>query len=309
MENKYNKTKEPFDSMYNIITNEVKEMFNCIYSIITNILSGRNATILVYKNTEMNCVEILIRYAIPVKGFTTGTTCKYIFKNINIAQNILQPILKILAENLAVNIVEWKKPLTGNYYNYNENSLFDSSEIIHTEKADGIQFIITQTKPQRPQIIKTQFPVMVRHQLLDSEQDVLSNIPIKNVDTIIPTCIDIHTSIQINLYSQNTTDIIYAERYSSDMRIDINTMTNCISIFDNGQIRLEDRIDLRSNGKCLYQTTIDINTPDYSSIEEALNSHDIRVTRPIIAITDLLNEVTKIVINELKEVNNGTTTR
>ena len=306
---KINTIKEPFDSMYNIITNEVKELFNCIYSIVTNILSGRNATILVYKNTEMNCVEVLICYAIPVKGFTTGTTCKYVFKNINIAQNILQPILKTLAENLAVNIVEWKKPLTGNYYNYNENSLFDSSEIIHTEKADGIQFIITQIKPQRPQIIKTQFPVMVHHQLLDSEQDVLVNIPIKNVDVIIPTCIDIHTNIQINLYSQNTTDIIYAERYSSDMRIDINTMTNRISIFDNGQIRLEDRIDLRSNGKCLSQTTIDINTPDYSSIKETLNNHDTRITRPIIVIVDLLNEITKIAINELKRYYNGTNTR
>lgn len=216
----------------------------------------------------------------------------------------MQPILKILADNLTINIVEWKKPLTGNYYNYNENSLFDSSEIIHTEKADGIQFIITQTKPQRPQIIKTQFPVMVFHQLLDSNQDILSNIPIKNVKAIIPTCIDIHTGIQINLYSHNTTDIIYAERYSSDMQIDINTMTNSISIFDNGQIRLEDKIDLRSNGKCLSQTTIDINTPDYSSIEETLNNHDTRVTRPIVVITDLLNEVTKIAINELKRCYN-----
>lgn len=50
MENKYNKTKEPFDSMYNIITNEVKELFDCVYSIMTNILSCRNTTILVYKN-------------------------------------------------------------------------------------------------------------------------------------------------------------------------------------------------------------------------------------------------------------------
>lgn len=150
---------------------------------------------------------------------------------------------------------------------------------------------------------------MISHQLLNTDQDILSNIPIKTVNSVISTSIDIHTNIQINIYSQNTIDIVYAERYSTDMLIDTNTMENKVNIYDNGQIKLEDKIDLRSNGKLLSQTVIDINTPDYSSLIEALNSHDIRVIRPIVVIIDLLNEITKIAINELKEINNGATTR
>ena len=145
---------------------------------------------------------------------------------------------------------------------------------------------------------------MVSYQLLNTNQDILSNIPIKTVSSIIPTCIDIHTNIQINIYSQNTIDIVYAERYSTDMLIDTNTMENKVRIYDNGQIKLENKIDLRSNGKLLSQTAIDINAPDYSSLTEVLNSHDIRVTRPILVITDLLNEITKIAIKELKRYYN-----
>lgn len=282
-----------------------------IYSILTNILSGRNATILIYKNTNINWVEVLIRYDIPIKECITDPnkkyifTRKYIFENINIVDNILRPILNKLADNLAINIVEeLNQNIIGKYTNYNEDSLFDSSEIKYTDKENGIQFIITQTKPQRPQIIKTQFPVMISHQLLNTDQDILSNIPIKTVNSIIPTCIDIHTNIQINIYSENAIDIVYAERYSTDMLINTNTMENKVRIYDNGQIKLENKIDLRSNGKLLSQTVIDINAPDYSSIEETLNSHDIRVTRPILVITDLLNEVTKIAIKELKRYYN-----
>lgn len=282
-----------------------------IYSILTNILSGRNATLLIYKNTNINWVEVLIRYDIPIKECITDPnkkyifTRKYIFENINIVDNILRPILNKLADNLAINIVEeLNQNIIGKYTNYNEDSLFDSSEIKYTDKENGIQFIITQTKPQRPQIIKTQFPVMISHQLLNTDQDILSNIPIKTVNSIIPTCIDIHTNIQINIYSENAIDIVYAERYSTDMLINTNTMENKVRIYDNGQIKLENKIDLRSNGKLLSQTVIDINAPDYSSIEETLNSHDIRVTRPILVITDLLNEVTKIAIKELKRYYN-----
>lgn len=297
-------------------TKETENLFDCIYSILTNILSGRNATILIYKNTNINWVEVLIRYDIPIKECITDPnkkyifTRKYIFENINIVDNILRPVLNKLADNLAINIVEeLNQNIIGKYTNYNKNLLFDSSEIEYTDKENGIQFIITQTKPQRPQIIKTQFPVMISHQLLNTDQDVFLNIPIKTVNAVIPTGVDLHTNIQINIYSQNTIDIVYAERYSTDMLIDTNTMENKVSIYDNGQIKLEDKIDLRSNGKLLSQTAIDINTPDYSSLTETLNSHDTRITRPIITITDLLNEVTKIAINELKEVNNGTTTR
>ena len=292
-------------------TKETENLFDCIYSILTNILSSRNATILVYKNTNINWVEVLIRYDIPIKECITSPnkkyifTRKYIFENINIVDNILRPILNKLADNLAINIVEeLNQNIIGKYTNYNENSLFDSSEIKYTDKENGIQFIITQTKPQRPQIIKTQFPVMISHQLLNTDQDILSNIPIKTVNSIIPTCIDIHTNIQINIYSENAIDIVYAERYSTDMLIDTNTMENKVRIYDNGQIKLENKIDLRSNGKLLSQTVIDINAPDYSSIEETLNSHDIRVARPILVITDLLNEVTKIAIKELKRYYN-----
>ena len=290
---------------------ETENLFDCIYSILTNILSGRNATILVYKNTNINWVEVLIRYDIPIKECITNPnkkyifTRKYIFENINIVDNILRPVLNKLADNLAINIVEeLNQNIIGKYTKYNENSLFDSNEIKYTDKENGTQFIITQTKPQRPQIIKTQFPVMISHQLLNTNQDVFLNIPIKTVNSIIPTCIDLRTNIQINIYSQNTIDIIYAERYSADMLIDTNTMENKVNIFDNGQIKLEDKIDLRSNGTLLSQTVIDINTPDYSSIEETLNSHDIRVTRPIVVITDLLNEITKIAIKELKRYYN-----
>ena len=289
-------------------TKETENLFDCIYSILTNILSGRNATILIYKNTNINWVEVLIRYDIPIKECITYPNKKYIFENINIVDNILRPVLNKLANNLAINIVEeLNQNIIGRYTNYNENSLFDSSEIKYTDKENGIQFIITQTKPQRPQIIKTQFPVMISHQLLNTDQNVFLNIPIKTVNSVIPAGIDIHTNIQINIYSQNTIDIVYAERYSTDMLIDTNTMENKVNIYDNGQIKLEDKIDLRSNGKLLSQTAIDINTPDYSSLIEALNAYDIRITRPIIAITDLLNEVTKIAINELKECYNGNT--
>lgn len=290
---------------------ETENLFDCIYSILTNILSGRNATILIYKNTNINWVEVLIRYDLPIRECITSpnkkyiSTRKYIFENINIVDNILRPVLNKLADNLAINIVEeLNQNIIGKYTKYNENSLFDSNEIKYTDKENGIQFIITQTKPQRPQIIKTQFPVMISHQLLNTDQDILSNIPIKTVNSIIPTCIDIHTNIQINIYSQNTIDIVYAERYSADMLINTNTMENKVNIFDNGQIRLENKIDLRSNGTLLSQTVLDINTPDYSSIEETLNSHDIRVTRPIVVITDLINEVTKIAIKELKRYYN-----
>ena len=292
-------------------TKETENLFDCIYSILTNILSGRNATILIYKNTNINWVEVLIRYDIPIKECITDPskkyifTRKYIFENINIVDNILRPVLNKLADNLAINIVEeLNQNIIGKYTKYNENSLFDSSEIKYTDKENGIQFIITQTKPQRPQIIKTQFPVMISHQLLNTDQDVFLNIPIKTVNSVIPASVDLHTNIQINIYSQNTIDIVYAERYSTDMLIDTNTMENKVNIFDNGQIRLEDKINLRSNGTLLSQTVIDINTPDYSSIEETLNSHDIRVTRPIIVITDLLNEITKIAIKELKRYYN-----
>lgn len=286
-------------------TKETENLFDCIYSILTNILSGRNATILVYKNTNINWVEVLIRYDLPIKEYITGPNKKYIFENINIVDNILRPVLNKLANNLAINIVEeLNQNIIGKYTNYNENSLFDSSEIKYTDKENGTQFIITQTKPQRPQIIKTQFPVMISHQLLNTDQDVFLNIPIKTVNSVIPAGVDLHTNIQINIYSQNTIDIVYAEKYSTDMLIDTNTMGNKVSIYDNGQIKLEDKIDLRSNGKLLSQTAIDINTPDYSSIEETLNSHDTRVTRPIITITDLLNEVTKIAIKELKRYYN-----
>ena len=297
-------------------TKETENLFDCIYSILTNILSGRNATILIYKNTNINWVEVLIRYNIPIKECITDPnkkyifTRKYIFENINIVDNILRPVLNKLADNLAINIVEeLNQNIIRNCTNYNENSLFDSSEIKYTDKENGTQFIITQTKPQRPQIIKTQFPVMVSYQLLNTDQDVFLNIPIKTVNSVIPAGVDLHTNIQINIYSQNTIDIVYAERYSTDMLIDTNTMENKVSIYDNGQIKLEDKIDLRSNGKLLSQTAIDINTPDYSSLTETLNNHDIRVTRPIVVITDLLNEITKITIKELKEVNHGTNTR
>ena len=290
---------------------ETENLFDCIYSILTNILSGRNATILIYKNTNINWVEVLIRYDLPIRECITSPNKKfilikkYIFEIINIVDNILRPVLNKLADNLAINIVEeLNQNIIGKYTKYNENSLFDSNEIKYTDKENGIQFIITQTKPQRPQIIKTQFPVMISHQLLNTDQDILSNIPIKTVNSIIPTCIDIHTNIQINIYSQNTIDIVYAERYSADMLINTNTMENKVNIFDNGQIRLENKIDLRSNGTLLSQTVLDINTPDYSSIEETLNSHDIRVTRPIVVITDLINEVTKIAIKELKRYYN-----
>lgn len=288
---------------------EIENLFDCMYSILTNILSGRNATILVYKNTNINWIEVLIRYAIPAKGIPTGTTRKYIFENINIVDNILRPVLNKLADNLAINIVEeLNQNIIGRYTKYNENSLFDSSEIKYTDKENGIQFIITQTKPQRPQIIKTQFPVMVSHQLLNTNEDILLNIPIKTTNSVIPACIDIHTNIQINIYSQNTIDIVYAKRYSTDMLIDTNTMENKVRIYDNGQIRLEDKIDLRSNGTLLSKTTIDANTPDYTSLTDKLNDHNNRITIPIIVITDLLNEVTKVAINELKECCNGTNT-
>ena len=295
-------------------TKETENLFDCIYSILTNILSGRNATILIYKNTNINWVEVLIRYDIPIKECITDPnkkyifTRKYIFENINIVDNILRPVLNKLADNLAINIVEeLNQNIIEKYTNYNENLLFDSSEIKYTDKENGIQFIITQTKPQRPQIIKTQFPVMISHQLLNTDQDVLLNIPIKTVNSVIsviPASVDLHTNIQINIYSQNTIDIVYAERYSTDMLIDTNTMENKVSIYDNGQIKLENKIDLRSNGKLLSQTAIDINAPDYSSLTEVLNSHDIRVTRLILVITDLLNEVTKIAIKELKRYYN-----
>jgi len=49
------------------------------------------------------------------------------------------------------------------------------------------------------------------------------------------------------------------------------------------------------------------NTPDYTELTEKLNAYDIRITRPIIVIVDLLTEVTKIAINELKEYYNGNT--
>ena len=52
-------------------TKETKNLFDCIYSILTNILSGRNATILVYKNTNINWVEILIRYDLPIRELNT----------------------------------------------------------------------------------------------------------------------------------------------------------------------------------------------------------------------------------------------
>lgn len=131
-------------------TKETENLFECIYSILTNILSGRNATILIYKNTNINWVEVLIRYDIPIKECITDPNKKYIFnrkyifENINIVDNILRPVLNKLADNLAINIVEeLNQNIIGGYTNYNENSLFDSSEIKYTDKENGIQFIIT----------------------------------------------------------------------------------------------------------------------------------------------------------------------
>lgn len=222
------------------------------------------------------------------------------FKSVFDVTKIIKSVLNKLTDTLDINVVDWWcKQKTLRHLEFNDYSLFDRYELRNNEyKLNGLQFIITQNRPyESNQIAKATKPVEITHKLNfntnEVDQFLYYNIPIKDTTPPIPKILCICANIQLG-YSP-TPDITACNKYGIGIIINTNEMTSDIKIYTDKEMISEDNINL--------------NTLDYTSLTDKLNNHDTRITRPIIVIVDLLNEITKIAINELKEVNNGTNTR
>ena len=282
--------------------NQNEELFKCIYDIISRILSYKDVTILICESEITGyCTDVFVRSLDrTARGYNDTETATYMFKSVLDIEQIIRSVLDKLANTLDINVVDWWcKQKTLRHLEFNGNSLFSEYELRNNEyKLNGLQFIITQNKPyESNRATEATDPVKIAHTLdfnsNESDQYLYYNIPIKDTPPPVPVIISIYMTLQLG-YSP-TPDITTYNKY--DMRITINTnkMTSNIQMYTNQEIASENNINL--------------NTPDYVNLTKQLNSHDIRVTKPIIVITDLLNEITKITINELKRCYNGTNTR
>lgn len=278
--------------------NQNEELFKCIYNIISRILSYNDVTILICKSEITGYTDIFVRSLDhTAQGYNDTKTDIYMVKpTLNIEQ-IIKSILDKLTNTLDIHMVDWHLNPKLRHFEYIAGSLFSEYEIKHNEyKLNGLQFIVTQNKICGSDVIvKANKPVEITHTLNfnnnELNQFLYYNIPIKDTTPPIPTAISLHAGLQLG-YSP-TPDITAYNKYDICIAIDTNKMTSNIQMYTDKEIASEDNINL--------------NTPDYVNLTKQLNSHDIRITRPIIAITNLLNEVTKIAINELKECYNGNT--
>lgn len=232
-------------------------------------------------------------------GYTRLETKTYMFKSVIDVTKIIRSVLNKLTDTLDINVVDWWcKKKTLRHLEFNDNSLFDTFELRSNEyKLNGLQFIITQNRPyESNRIAKASNPVEITHTLNfnsnELDQFLYYNIPIKDTTPPIPAVLCICANMQLGYSS--TPEITTYNKYDMRITIDTNKMTSNIHIHTDKEIASEDNVNL--------------NTPDYTELTEKLNAYDIRITRPIIVIVDLLTKVTKIAITELKEVNNGTTT-
>ena len=225
-------------------------------------------------------------------GYTRLETKTYMFKSVVDVTKIIRSVLNKLTDTLDINVVDWwYKKKTLRHLEFNDNSLFDTFELCNNEyKLNGLQFIITQNRPyESNRITKASNPVEITHTLNfnsnEVDQFLYYNIPIKDTTPPIPAVLCICANMQLG-YSP-TPDITIYNKYDMRITIDTNKMTSNIHIHADKEIASEDNMNL--------------NTPDYTELTEKLNAYDIRITRPIIVIVDLLTEVTKIAIIELKE--------
>jgi hypothetical protein len=282
------------------IYNQNEELFKCIYDIISRILSYKDVTILICESEITGyCTDVFVRSLDrTARGYNDTETATYMFKSVFDIEQIIRSVLDKLANTLDINVVDWWcKQKTLRHLEFNGNSLFREYELRNNEyKLNGLQFIITQNKPyESNRATETTDPVKITHTLdfnsNESDQYLYYNIPIKDTTPPIPAVLCICANIQLG-YSP-TPDITIYNKYDMRITIDTNKMTSNIHIHANKEIASEDNVNL--------------NTPDYTELTEKLNAYDIRITRPIIVIVDLLTEVTKIAINELKEYYNGNT--
>lgn len=280
--------------------NENEELFKCIYDIISRILSYKNVTILICQSEISGyCTDVFVRSPDNMTtGYTRLETKTYMFKSVIDVTKIIRSVLNKLTDTLDINVVDWWcKKKTLRHLEFNDNSLFDTFELRNNEyKLNGLQFIITQNRTYESNgIAKASNPVEITHALNfnsnELDQFLYYNIPIKDTTPPIPAVLCICANMQLG-YSP-TPDITIYNKYDMRITIDTNTMTSNIQMYTDKEIASEDNVNL--------------NTPDYTKLTEKLNAYDIRITRPIIIIVDLLTEVTKIVINELKEYYNGNT--
>lgn len=282
------------------IYNQNEELFKCIYDIISRILSYKDVTILIYESEITGyCTDVFVRSLDrTARGYNDTETATYMFKSVFDIEQIIRSVLDKLANTLDINVVDWLcKQKTLRHLEFNGNSLFREYELRNNEyKLNGLQFIITQNKPyESNRATEATDPVKIVHTLdfnsNESDQYLYYNIPIKDTTPPIPVIISIYMALQLG-YSP-TPDITTYNKYGMHITIDTNKMASNIHIHTDKEIASEDNMNL--------------NTPDYTELTEKLNAYDIRITRPIIIIVDLLTEVTKIVINELKEYYNGNT--
>lgn len=190
-------------------------------------------------------------------------------------EQIIKSILDKLTDTLDIHMVDWWcKKKTLRHLEFNDNSLFREYELRSNEyKLNGLQFIITQNR-------KCEFakPVEITHSLgfnnNELDQFLYYNIPIKDTTPPIPTAIRIYANLQLGYNS--TPDITAYNKYDICITIDTNEMTSNIQILADKEIASENNIIL--------------NTPNYAGLTKQLNRHDIRATRPIVVITDLLTK-------------------
>jgi hypothetical protein len=281
--------------------NQNEELFKCIYNIVSRILSYNDVTILICDSEVTGYTDIFVRsldHTAP--RYNNTETATYMVKPTLDVEQIIRSVLTKLTDTLDINVVDWwSKQKTLRHLEFNGNSLFSEYELRNNEyKLRGLQLIVTQNKICGSDvIIKANKPIEITHSLgfnsNELDQFLYYNIPIKDTTPPIPITISIHAGLQLG-YSP-TPDITTYNKYDMYITIDTNAMTSNIQIHTDKEIASENNINL--------------STPNYAGLTKQLNNHDIKVTRPIVVITDLLNEITKIAINELKEFNNGTTTR
>lgn len=278
--------------------NENEELLKCIYDIISRILSYNDVTILICRSEVPGYRDVFVRSLdSTARNYRDTETATYMLNPELDITKIIKNILDKLVNTLDIHMVDWHLNTKLRHFEYNDRSLFSEYEIKNNEyKLYGSQFIITQNRT-----CESAKPVEITHTLgfnsNELDQFLYYNIPIKDTTPPIPTVISICANIQLG-YSP-TPNITKYNKYN--IYTNIYTTINTNKIISN--------INIHNDKEIASENNVNLNTPDYTSLTEKLNSHDIRITRPIIVITDLLNEVTKITLTELKEYCNGTNTR
>lgn len=274
-------------------TNEA--LFKCIYDIISRILSYKNVTILICRSEVPGYRDVFVRSIDnTARNYRDTETATYMLNPELDITKIIKNILYKLVNTLDIHMVDWYRNPKLRHFEYNDRSLFSSYEIQTNEyKLDGLQFIITQNRN-----CESAKPVEIKHSLNfnsnELDQFLHYNIPIKDTTPPLPTVLCV-VSTDIQLGYSATPDITTYNKYDIHTTIDTNKMTSNVHIHADKEIASEDNINLNAP----------INIPHYTELTEKLNAYDIRITRPIIVIVNLLTEVTKIAINELKEYCNG----